>query len=215
MSIAKATIRRDVPRARNTPPWRLSRAARFAALLAAVAIAQACVPVRYAIDDARAPADVAEHRQRQSDLADRIAALGRDVDPAEADAVARIALSYPLELASSYRLTKPAITHNMLVNIGIKPRGLCVHWTEDLLRRLGELDLATLDLYWGVAYPTKPFRLEHSTPVVTARGEPFERGILLDAWRDSGRLYYSPVGDDQRYAWQQLHNPITDYPPEG
>ena len=186
---------------------------RALALLGAALAAQACVPVRYALDENAPDAFHAAHAQREQALTGHILALGPGVDPAEAAAVAQLALTYPLELASSYRLTKPPITHNMLVNIGLKPRGLCVHWTEDLLRKLAELELRTLDLYWGVAYPTSPFRLEHSTPVVTARGQAFEHGILLDAWRNSGELFFAPVSDDTRYAWQQLHNPITDYPP--
>jgi len=190
------------------------------ALLALLLVALGgCVSVRYDIDrltDASriySDAAVAEHFARMDELTDRIAGLAPTVDRAEARKVAEVALTYPMRLAERYRLTQPAITHNMLVNIRAKPRGLCIHWTEDLLRRLEALRLTTLDLYWGVAYPTRPFRLEHSSPVVTATDAPFETGLVLDGWRDSGRLYFTRIPDDKRYAWQRLHNHITDPPP--
>jgi hypothetical protein len=179
-----------------------------------------CVAVRYDLDRLTDPqrvgtdAEVAEHFQRVEELSTMIAALGPLVDHAEARQVAEVALSYPMQLAEDYGLTTPPITHNMLVNMGMRPRGLCTHWAEDMLRRLDELDLKTLRLYWAVAYPTKPFRLEHSSALVAAREKDFNSGIVLDAWRDSGKLFYSKVLEDERYNWQRLHNYITDPPPE-
>ncbi|MEO1573346.1 MAG: hypothetical protein AAFU65_00115, partial [Pseudomonadota bacterium] len=146
--------------------------------------------------------------------------MGRDEAYALADEklrrvglVAETAATLPLELAETYRLTSPPITHNVLVNMGLRPRGLCTHFAEDLLRRLDALELKTLDLYWAVAFPTKPFRLEHSAALVSAQGRGFESGIVLDAWRDSGELFFAPVTEDTRYAWQRLYNNITDPPP--
>ncbi len=201
----------------NTPRLRTLQ---ISLLLAITTLQTGCLSVRYDVDrltdKARIATDteVAEHFERMDELSATIAGLALTVDPIEAQRVAEVAMNYPLSLASSYKLTQPAITHNMLVNMGARPRGLCVHWTEDLLRRLHELDLTTLDLFWGVAYPTKPMRLEHSSPVVVAKGGAFDSGILLDGWRDSGRLYFNNVPDDKRYAWQRLHNNITDPAPQ-
>ena len=39
--------------------------------------------------------------------------------------------------------------------------------------------------------------------VVTARGQPFERGILLDNWRYGGHLVYVRVGMDPEYRWTE------------
>ncbi|MFK8015156.1 MAG: hypothetical protein AB8G17_06915 [Gammaproteobacteria bacterium] len=178
-----------------------------------------CVGVRYDVeritDQTRISADpdVAAYYARRDALIEQLVALSPTVDRAEAARLADVALTYPMELAQQYRLTKPAITHNLLVNMGAKPRGLCIDWTEDMLRRLHELNLQSLRLYWGVAYPTKAFRLEHSSPVVTAREGVFDSGVLLDAWRNSGELYFGPVTEDQRYAWERLYNFITDPPP--
>lgn len=191
-----------------------------AALIASIALlGSACVNVRYDVErltDATLVSHdsaAAEHFARREQLTARILALAPDVAQAEAQRLAQVALEYPMRLASDYQLTQPAITHNVLVNLGMRPRGLCIHWTEDMLYELATLNLQTLDLYWGVAYPTNPFRLEHSSPVVTAKGQPFDSGLLLDAWRNSGELYFGPVADDPRYQWERLHNYITDPPP--
>ena len=193
---------------------------RSALIILAIAFLGGCIPVRYDVDrltDAtliHSDPEVAAHFERVRELGDLIAELGPDVDPTEARRVAEAATMLPLELATDYRLTSPPITHNMLVNMGMRPRGLCTHFAEDMLRRLDAMQLDTLDLYWAVAYPRRRFRLEHSSAVVTARGEPFESGVVLDAWRDSGELFFAPVAEDTRYAWQRLHNNITDPPPD-
>lgn len=196
-------------------------AARLVLIATALVATSGCVSVRYDVDRLTDPTliesdkNVAEHHQKVVTLANAIRNLDPAVSADEAAQVADIAVRYPLELAQTYRLTSPPITHNILVNMGARPRGLCTHWAEDLLRRLHALELETLDLYWGVAFPTRPWRLEHSSAVVVARGQSFDDGIVLDAWRNSGKLFFAPVAEDTRYAWERLHNMITDPPPPG
>jgi len=131
-------------------------------------------------------------------LRDHLAALAPTVSEDEAQRVAACAYDYSLELAREYRVVRPAWFHNFLVNTGFKKRGLCYQWTEDLLAKLETLELATLDLHWGMArWGTLR---EHNSVVVTARGQPFERGVALDPWRRSGRLVWKPVTED-KYPW--------------
>ena len=40
-------------------------------------------------------------------------------------------------------------------------------------------------------------RQEHSSVVLTAPGQAFDQGIVLDAWRHSGRLYWGAVKADK------------------
>ncbi len=42
---------------------------------------------------------------------------------------------------------------------------------------------------------------EHSSIVVSAKDKPIENGIILDAWRNSGKLFWSNFTDDTRYHW--------------
>jgi hypothetical protein len=41
--------------------------------------------------------------------------------------------------------------------------------------------------------------------VVTAKGKDFFEGIVLDPWRDSGRLYWISVKED-KYHWEKREN---------
>jgi hypothetical protein len=47
---------------------------------------------------------------------------------------------------------------------------------------------------------------ENNALVVTARGQRFEDGIVLDAWRRAGRLWWSPVMKDYDY---EVHHGIS------
>jgi hypothetical protein len=66
--------------------------------------------------------------------------------------------------------------------------------------------LKTFDLWWGVAYKGNAWR-EHSTLVMTAKGKPFDSGILLDPWRNSGELFWSRVPQDDDYPWKVFQTP--------
>jgi hypothetical protein len=91
--------------------------------------------------------------------------------------------------------------------MGFKDRGLCYHWTEDLLKRLRSLNLKTYRLYWAVAHRGSELR-EHNSVVITARGQAFEDGIILDPWRRSGDLYWAKVRADH-YPW--IERPSSEW----
>jgi hypothetical protein len=96
--------------------------------------------------------------QRIGELNRAILALGDDIDASEARRAARIAIEYSLQLAREYEITDSAIVHNIKVNLGLKPRGLCVDWTRDLLTRLKQERFHSLDLHWAVANYERAFR---------------------------------------------------------
>ncbi len=137
-----------------------------------------------------------------ADLTRAIAALGPDVDPEEAARVARIAVEYPLfTLAPRYGIEDPPLIHNMKVNMGIKPRGLCKDWADDLEARLRQEGLQTLSLHRAIANADN-IRIEHSTVIVSALGAAMEQGIVLDPWREGGGiLVWNAVTEDPKYDW--------------
>lgn len=141
-------------------------------------------------------------RERIAELAQAIGALSADIDPREARRAASLAFNYSRYLARQYEVTDSALMHNLKVNLGLKPRGLCVHWTRDLLARLKKERFRSLDLHWGIANYERAFRIEHSTAIVTARGEPMQRGIVLDPWRHGGELFWAPTLADPEYQWK-------------
>lgn len=139
------------------------------------------------------------------------AALARDLDaltggraPEEARLIAETAIERARWLAVQYRAMRPAWFHNMLVNAGRRPRGLCYQWAQDLKAALDRLPLRAFELHWGCAEEATPG--EHNAVVVTAKGRPFEEGIVLDAWRKSGVLCWAPVRKD-KYEWLELDPP--------
>lgn len=134
-------------------------------------------------------------------LAQEIRALGPEVDPEEADRAAHIAYRYTRQLAQEYQITDPPLIHNTKVNMGLKPRGLCWHWAKDIEARLAQENFRTLDLHRAIANSDN-IRLEHSTAIVSRRGDTLYQGILLDPWRKGGILFWSPVLDDPRYKWK-------------
>ena len=151
----------------------------------------------------------AESTARQNEFREEIAALnkqliglGTQVDRAEAHRVAETAVLYSQTLAAKYRAVRPAVWHNLLVRMGARERGLCYHWTTDLMRRLQALGLTSFELYWGVAHQGSELR-EHNSVVIAATGRSFESGIVLDPWRNSGDLYWASVPQD-RYPWREL-----------
>lgn len=148
-----------------------------------------------------ATSGVAE-KAKIANLTRAIQALGPEVDPEEAAAVARISVEYPLfTLAPRYQITGGPLFHNMQVNMGIKPRGLCKDWADDLEARLKQLGLQTLSLHRAIANHDNA-RIEHSTVIVSARGDVMENGIVLDPWREGGGvLYWMPVKQDKKYDW--------------
>ncbi|MAB04912.1 MAG: hypothetical protein CML50_02690 [Rhodobacteraceae bacterium] len=136
-----------------------------------------------------------------AELAREITALGPDIDPAEARRAAQIAYDYPLRLAVRYEIEDPPYIHNIKVNQGIKPRGLCYQWADDLEARLRQEGFTTLELQRAIANSENAFRIEHSTVVVTAPGDSMYDGIVLDPWRYGGELYWGAVTEDHKYPW--------------
>lgn len=140
--------------------------------------------------------------QKIAALQSSLKGLGTATDPEEARRVAETAVIDSLRLADEYRVAVPARWHNLLILTGFRDRGLCYHWTEDLMKRLQALNLRTYRLHWGVAHKGSDLR-EHNSVVITALDQPFENGIVLDPWRNGGDLFWAAVTQDD-YPWVPL-----------
>jgi hypothetical protein len=146
------------------------------------------------------PPPAAPDASRLAELTRAIAGLDDSVPPAEAEHAAYEALQATAELGYAYAMTTPPQLHNLLVNAGIRERGLCCHWAEDLVARMLSLELESLEVHWVVASRGSLFR-EHSSVLLLANGQSFERGLVLDGWRNSGELVWANPAAD-RYAWE-------------
>jgi hypothetical protein len=134
-------------------------------------------------------------------LRTRIAALSSTVSPDDARRVAYAAYMTGLELRREWRVVWLPGLQNWLVNMGARKGGLCFQWATELLVRLDALKLQTLELHWAESGPNTG--AEHNVIVVTAKGQPFGQGILLDLWRYSGTLVWTHVGMDPDYRWME------------
>jgi len=123
------------------------------------------------------------------------------VRPDEAQRVAACAYTTGRELQREWRVVWPAGVQNFLVNTGRRKGGLCFQWATELLIRLDAMKLQTLEFHWAESYAGLPS--EHNVIVVTAKGQPFGQGILLDNWRYGGNLVYGPVAADPNYRWTE------------
>ncbi len=137
--------------------------------------------------------------QAINNLQNDIEKLSPLIDKTEAKEVASLAILHSQFLANEYDLVSPPLYHNSLVQMGLRKRGLCFHFAEDLIHKLKDLNLETLDLRWVVH--DKAQYWEHSSIVLSAKGQPINKGIILDAWRNSGKLYWNNFDKDTRYTW--------------
>jgi len=180
---------------------------KYLILLLIVVLLSACVSAPQSSQSATGSAASGAGRQAPANrekialLQNDLAALNARADVTEAGQVARTAIEYSAYLAAKYELVRPAAVHNVLVRIGLKDRGLCHHWTADLMQQLERLQLKTYQLYWGVAHRGSELR-EHNSVVIAAQGQRFEAGIVLDPWRNSGELHWAPVNADH-YPWKE------------
>jgi hypothetical protein len=131
-------------------------------------------------------------------LANQIAALSPRVDRQEATLLAKCAYATVTRLRQHYSMFGTPIFNNFLVYHGLRKRGYCYQWTEDLLVQFDALKLKTLEFHWGESY-AGTWR-ENNCVVATAKGQPFNQGVILDAWRHFGHLRWNLLlSDEDRY----------------
>jgi hypothetical protein len=127
-------------------------------------------------------------------LAKELASLSPRVNREEAKLLADCAFATVNKLRREYRMFGTPIFNNFLIYHGLRKRGYCYQWSEDLLIALDKLNLKSLEVRWGEHDPNT-WR-ENNCIVVTAKGQPFKRGIMLECWRHLGHLYFGPVASD-------------------
>jgi hypothetical protein len=162
---------------------------------------------------ATAPATAREQQQQQNlwfevpkndsanaqALARQIASLSPRVDQNEAALLANCAYATVSRLRRQYHMFGTPIFNNFLVYHGLRKRGYCYQWTADLLVALDALKLKTLELHWGEAY-AGTYR-ENNCLLATAKGQPFDHGMILECWRHMGHLRWNLVpSDEDRYV---------------
>jgi len=131
--------------------------------------------------------------------------LNPDISSSETMQLSRDIFAKTAKLKKEFEMTSPPQYHNFLVNIGIKKKGLCFHWSD-----------ALYSYFTAQNYPSFEFHLvganigeywsEHNSLVIVAKGMPIEEGIIIDPWRNGGKLYFSKVKEDKKYIWKHRPN---------
>jgi hypothetical protein len=129
--------------------------------------------------------------------------MDRTVNKKDAARLAHEAVMYSRLLAARYNVQTSPWVHNFLVNAGLKKRGLCYQWADDLWIHLSAMHLKSIRLL-PVGANIGDYWREHNAIAVLPRHHhiPLGRAIVLDAWRHSGNLYFSTVARDEKYKWQ-------------
>jgi len=119
----------------------------------------------------------------------------------EAEKLALALIPEIARLKASYRYIGSPILHNMLINSGMRERGACKDWAEDLLSFLQKRPHHYFRFTWGEANATK--LTEHNVTVVIPLNGQFEDGLLIDPWRKRGNPFWLRVNTDKHYKWRQ------------
>ncbi len=166
-------------------------------LVSLLAVAACAFPLQAAVRNglvlSTAPEDPA--------LIDAMVRLGPGVNPEEARRISAIAYRTGREMAKEWRMVGSPIFNNFLINIGARQAGYCFQFAHELLARLETQKLKTVDLHW--AESDAGTDTEHNVIVVTAKGQPFSEGIMLDNWRHAGHLLWGRLDVDPSHKWNE------------
>jgi hypothetical protein len=109
-------------------------------------------------------------------------------------------ITFSKYLANEYEIQTTALIHNSLINLNLKKRGFCYHYTNDLKKYLKTKEFKTFKLIKAVSKRDEYF--EHTSLVLTRDDLEFKDSIVLDAWRNTGILFFKKIKDDTRYKWE-------------
>ena len=144
---------------------------------------------------------VEEKFQKVHALTQMLLATSKNIDKNEAEDLAKSSVFYAQKLSKVYKLISPPLWQNTLVNLGLKKRGLCYEWANDLWVYLKAKNYKSLKLYYVGADVGNYF--EHNALSVSAKSEDINNSIVLDAWRNSGKLFFIEIYNDKKYKWKE------------
>ncbi|MBT8044731.1 MAG: hypothetical protein KJO79_07250 [Verrucomicrobiae bacterium] len=153
------------------------------------------------------PGSPAFRRNQAQKLSRDLQRLASTVSVSEANKMAITAVEQSAGLSELYKPAHVAWFNNWLVNRGLRDRGLCYQWRNDLFPPLFRLEAKTLDLHLATSRRGTVF--EHNAIVVTANNQAFEDGIILDPWRRGGKLWWGSFDQDKRRPWKKLNRDQT------
>lgn len=140
------------------------------------------------------------YEEKVSKLFSKIISTSQKINKQEAKEFSSKVIKYSKQLAFEYEVETPALFHNTLINLGLKERGLCYHYANDLLSFLESKKYKSFEFKKVISSRDKYF--EHTALILTRDDIKFENAIIFDAWRDTGELFFSSIKEDKRYEWE-------------
>lgn len=122
------------------------------------------------------------------------------IDKNEASDFSKNIILHSAFLAKSYKVNTHPLIHNTLINLNLKHKGFCYHYANDLLKYINYKKYKSFKFKKIVSNRNNYF--EHTAIILTRKDINFENSIVLDAWRDAGKLYFSKIKDDKKYEWE-------------
>jgi|GEM_PF-2333393 len=122
-----------------------------------------------------------------------------DIPSQESAALAKDVTTYVNRLEARFGRTTSPYVHNLLVNLGVKKKGLCWHYADalylHLLHRYPHYRVHLIGTHIG------DYWREHNAVALTNRDNNLSRAVILDAWRTPGKLVAVPIKEDT-YKWE-------------
>jgi len=133
-------------------------------------------------------------------LSSEISSLSNTISKDEALDIALFSTSYTKKLANSYDLVGSPKFQNFLINMGFKKKGYCYNYADDLASALSQRGYETISIYRAAHKQYTYF--EHNCVVITPKDRN-DIGVILDGWRDAGKLYFDLMSRDRKnYNWK-------------
>jgi hypothetical protein len=142
--------------------------------------------------------------QRVEEVEKMLQSLKPTPEPKEVARLTHDLFRETAHLTKAFNLTSPPWFHNILVNTGIRQKGLCYHWSDTLYLYLKKQHYQGFSFHLAGANIGSCLK-EHNALVITSRVGSFKEGVVVDPWRNSGELFLSPLAQDPSYTW--VHRP--------
>ena len=139
-----------------------------------------------------------------SKLAHLLQSLDSNISYANARHLSQDIFMQTAVLTQKFQMTSPPQYHNFLVNVGLKDKGLCYHWSDALYAYFRQQNYPSFEFHLIASHRGEYWR-EHNALLVGIKSKKIEEGIVIDPWRHSGILYFSTLKDDTKYHW--VHRP--------
>jgi hypothetical protein len=141
-------------------------------------------------------------KNEQARLAHLLQTVDNGVSYKESIKLSRDIFKQTYTLTKNFQLSSPPLWHNFLVNIGLREKGLCYHWSDALYIYLQHKNYKLFSFYLVGANIGEYFFEHNALVVVKKKAKNIQGGIVIDPWRDSSKLYFERVEEDESYIWK-------------